>query len=139
MTYLSRLAFIKTSQPLAWQLEGARASGKDRRHGLAVERGQACRASAHAKNAKYARRDRGVRVASRKQRGRHARAQAQAHYKREEGRDTRRALATSSSVQRGLFRRTFEGALGAAQRWTPEQLCFRRSKAGGIVTSLRMH
>ncbi len=111
--------------------------------GLAL--GQARGASAHAKNASYARRDRGARVASKKQRARDARVQAQAHYESEgdEGkRHTARgtALATSSSVQRGLFkRRTFEEALGAAQRWTPKQLCFRSSKAGVIVTSLRMN
>jgi hypothetical protein len=113
--------------------------------GWAVEHGQARGASAHAKNASYARRDRGARVASRKQRNKDARVQAQAHYESEgeEGkRHTARgtAIATSSSVQRRLSRRrTFEEALGAAQRWTPKQLCLRCSNAGGTVTSLRMH
>jgi hypothetical protein len=111
----------------------------------ALALGQARGASAHAKNASCARRDRGARVASRKQRARDARVQAQAHYESEEEEGKRHtargtALATPSSVQRGLFRRrTFEEALGAAQRWTPTQLCFGSSEAGGIVASLRMH
>ena len=79
--------------------------------------------AAHAAHATRARR---VPLACGTQRGKHARAQSQAHYKQQEGkRDKARgtALAASSSVKRGVFRRrTLQAALGTAQRWTPKQL-----------------
>jgi hypothetical protein len=75
------------------QEEGARCLARDRRLGNGRrDSGQAPgRASAHAEHAKHATRDRVVRVASGTQRGRHARAQAQAHFKQGEGKgDTAR-------------------------------------------------
>ena len=73
------------------------------------------RASAHAEHAKHATRDRVVRVASGTQRGRHARAQAQAHYKQQEGkRDTAREAAWQRRVR---FSEEIAGGRRLKQRW----------------------
>ncbi len=59
--------------------DGRLESGSRTGAATAVGRGQARGTSAHANNAKYARRERGVRVASRTQRARHAQDQAHAN------------------------------------------------------------
>jgi hypothetical protein len=88
------------------------------------------RASARGERAAHATRGRRVPFACGTQRGEHARAQSQAHYKQQEGkRDKARgaALAASSSVERRAFRRrTFEAALGRRKDGTFEAALGRR-------------
>ncbi len=126
---------------------GGGQGGRRRRARVRRHRGGAGWRSGGRTGARGARQERQVREARRvqEQRARDARVQAQAHYDSagRRGEEAHGAWNSARDVEFGsarTFRRaTFEEALGAAQRWTPEQLCFRSSKAGGIVTSLRMH
>jgi hypothetical protein len=97
--------------PRAGRLQGPAARG-----GLAVGYGQARGASKHAKHAEHVAHvtsDRGLRVLSRTQPGKHARPKAQSHYKQEEGkRDTARE---AGSVEFGLAR-SFSGGGRLKQR-----------------------
>ncbi len=133
-------------QGAAWsERRAARARGgsRDRRYGRAGGRTRQARGGEKARLARLVRNARSqcarrVRDAARKTRS-SADAGAQQARRREEIRARETALAASSSVDQRVFRRRkFEAALGAAQRWTREQLCLRSSKAGGIVRSLRM-
>jgi hypothetical protein len=110
--------------------------------GLAGGRGEARGTSALAAHAALATRDRGVRVASGRQRGNHARAQGRRTTSNKRGRGTRRVERRWQ--RRVRFSEDFSGGGRLKQRsgrhrWTHAQLCVMSSYTGGIVTSLRMH
>ncbi len=95
--------------------------------------------AAHAVQAAHARRGRGGFDASGTQRGRHARAPAQALDKREEREREKargKALEAWSSVEGGVSGGRHLSSVGAAERWTLKLLCKMSSHAGGIVRGL---
>jgi hypothetical protein len=126
---------------------GGRGKARGKARGARGERAGRARRAGRA----HGTRGRGVLVASGAQRGKHARAQAQAHEKQEEGKreEGQGARNGAGSVGFGVARWVTGGgssSVVAVQRWMPTQLCFmptqlcyRNSRGGGIVRSLRMH